>query len=185
MSEKDFPIELENQPEQNIIEPVEETIHPVEEVIANLPLEEEVQKLSKELKEVQDKYLRLYAEFDNYRTRTRKEFADLVKTASKDVITELLPILDNFERAFKSFQGDAEMAKGFELIQNQLIHQLGLKGLKPMQAIGQPFDADLHEAIAEAPAPSEEQKGTVLDEVEKGYFLYDKIIRYAKVVVGN
>jgi molecular chaperone GrpE len=185
MTEKDLPIEIDNQSDQNIIEPVEQTIHPVEEVIANTPLEEEIGKLAKELKEVQDKYLRLYAEFDNYRQRTKREFADLIKTSTKDVIAELLPVLDDFERAFKAYQGNVEDVKGFELIQHKLIYQLGLKGLKPMQAIGTPFDPDLHEAIAELPAPSEAQKGTVMDVAEKGYFLHDKIIRYAKVIVGK
>ncbi|HRI28479.1 MAG TPA: nucleotide exchange factor GrpE [Chitinophagales bacterium] len=185
MTEKEMPIELENQPEQEIIEPVEQVIHPVEELIANKPLEEEVNKLTTELKELQDKYLRLLAEFDNYKHRRNREFAELIKTASKEIIEQLLPVLDDFERAFAAFKGNAEEVEGFRLIQHILLRQLAAKGLKPMESIGALFDPDLHEAIAKIPAPTDEQKGTVIDEVEKGYYLNDKIIRYAKVVVGE
>lgn len=183
MTEKEMPVELNNQAEQDIIEPVEQTIHTLEEPEAKAA--NEVKKLTLELKELQDKYLRLYAEFDNYRHRTKREFADLVKTAAKDVITQLLPVLDDFERAFNAYGGNAEEVKGFNLIQHKLIHELSLKGLKPMTSVGQAFDPDMHEAIAEVPASDEKQKGTVVDEVEKGYYLSDKIIRYAKVVVAN
>ncbi|OWY24416.1 nucleotide exchange factor GrpE [Sphingobacteriales bacterium UPWRP_1] len=185
MTEKEMPVELENQPEQDIIEPVEKTIHPIAEE-PDVPAQEEIKKLTAELKELQDKYLRLFAEFDNFRHRTKREFAELVKTASQEVITRLLPVLDDFERAFKA-GGDnwpAE-AKGFELIQHKLQHELTMKGLKPMVSVGQPFDPDKHEAIAEVPAPDESKKGMVIDEVEKGYYLHEKIIRYAKVVVGK
>lgn len=183
MTEKEMPVELDNQAEQDIIEPVEQTIHTLEETETKAT--NEVEKLKSELKELQDKYLRLYAEFDNYRHRTKREFADLVKTAAKDVITQLLPVLDDFERAFKAYGGNAEDVKGFNLIQHKLIHELSLKGLKPMNSVGQAFDPDMHEAIAKVPASDEQQKGTIVDEVEKGYYLSDKIIRYAKVVVAN
>lgn len=135
-----------------------------------------------------DKYLRLYSEFDNYRKRTNKEKLDLIATASAGVLKDLLTVLDDFERAIANNESveDAQVIKdGFKLIQHKLKATLEAKGLKPMEAKNQPFDADLHEAIANIPAPSEDLKGKVVDDVEKGYYLNDKVIRFAKVVVGN
>jgi molecular chaperone GrpE len=149
--------------------------------------ESEAAKLKAELAELKDKYLRLNAEFDNYRKRTAKEKVDFLKTANEDLIVSLLPILDDFERAVKAFDKapDAEAIKeGVQLIYNKFSKTLENKGLKPMESIGNAFDAESHEGITQIPAPSEEMKGKVVDEVEKGYYLNDKVIRFAKVVIG-
>ncbi|HEY0898776.1 MAG TPA: nucleotide exchange factor GrpE [Sphingobacteriaceae bacterium] len=143
--------------------------------------------LKAELAEANDKYLRLYAEFDNYKRRTNKERVELLQTAGKDVIVDLLPVLDDFERAAKSMETATDVLavkEGVSLVQNKLKNILSNKGLKEMDSIGTPFDADIHEAITNIPAPSEEMKGKVIDQVEKGYYLNEKVIRFAKVVVG-
>ena len=147
----------------------------------------ETEALTNEVSEMKDKYLRLYSEFDNFRKRTSKEKIDLIKTANEDVVKAILPTLDDFDRALKSI-GDDENSKatkeGMIIIYNKLFKTLESKGLKAMVAIGQPFDVELHEAITQIPAPSEDMKGKVIDEVEKGYYLHDKVIRFAKVVTG-
>jgi len=143
--------------------------------------------LANEVAELKEKYLRLYSEFDNFRKRTTKEKLDLIKTANEEVIKALLPTLDDFERALKAI-GDDEHLKsakeGIEIVNNKLLKTLESKGLKAMVSIGENFDVELHEAITQIPAPSEELKGKVIDEVEKGYFLNEKVIRFAKVVTG-
>jgi len=144
-------------------------------------------KLRAELAEANDKFLRLYAEFDNYKRRTSKERVDLLQTAGKDVIVDMLPILDDFERALKSMETATDVnavKEGVTLVHNKLRTTLTNKGLKEMESKGKVFDADLHEAITNIPAPSEDLKGKVIDEVEKGYYLNDKVIRFAKVIVG-
>jgi molecular chaperone GrpE len=143
--------------------------------------------LKEELALANDKYLRLYAEFDNFRRRTNKERAELLQTAGKEVIVSLLPLLDDFERAVRSMENATDInavKEGVVLVQNKLNNILSQKGLKPMESIGHPFDAELHEAITNIPAPTDEQKGKVIDEMEKGYYLNDKVIRFAKVIVG-
>ena len=150
--------------------------------------EDELGKLQQEASEWKDKYLRLVAEFDNFRKRNARERLDLVQTAGKDVIVSLLDVLDDSERAQKQLEtsNDAEAIKtGVALVFNKLKNTLQAKGLKPMNSTGQDFDPDLHEAITEIPAPSPALKGKVVDEVQKGYYLNDKIIRFAKVVVGK
>ncbi|WP_426586442.1 nucleotide exchange factor GrpE [Mucilaginibacter sp. R-33] len=145
------------------------------------------EKLKEELAQANDKYLRLYAEFDNFRRRTIKEREEARKTEGKDVIVALLPVLDDFERAQRAMDKATEVApvkEGVTLIQNKLKNILGQKGLKEMTSIGNAFDADLHEAITNIPAPTDDLKGKVMDEMEKGYTLNDKVIRFAKVVVG-
>ena len=145
-------------------------------------------KLKDELAQANDKYLRLYAEFDNFRRRTSKERVELLQTAGKEIIVSLLPVLDDFERAEKAMEKstDVEALKaGVALIQNKLNNILTQKGLKPMQSIGQPFDADLQEAVTNIPAPTDDMKGKVIDEMEKGYTLGDSVIRFAKVIVGS
>ena len=144
-------------------------------------------KLRAELAEANDKYLRLYAEFDNYKRRTSKERVDLLQTAGKDVIVDMLPILDDFERALKSMETATDVSavkEGVTLVHNKIKSTLTNKGLKEMESKGNVFDADIHEAITNIPAPSEDLKGKVVDEVEKGYYLNDKVIRFAKVIVG-
>lgn len=140
------------------------------------------------LAEANDKYLRLYSEFDNYRRRTARERLDLINSASKDLISELLPVLDDFERALKSIRDagmEESLAKGVELIQHKLINILEQKGLKHFESAELDFDPDFHEAVTRIPAPKPELSGKVVDVLEKGYTLHDKVLRYAKVVVGE
>ena len=151
---------------------------------AELSIEE---KLKAENQELKDKYLRLYSEYENYRRRTAKERLDLIKTASEDVIRELITVVDDFERAFKVEESDAKsLMEGNLLIYNKLFKILENKGLEPIgELVGKDFDAETQEAITMVPAPSEDLKGKVIDVVEKGYTLGDKVIRYAKVVIGS
>lgn len=144
-------------------------------------------KLKADLTEANNKYLRLYAEFDNYKRRTHKERLELLQTAGKDVIVNLLPVIDDFDRAMKSIETATDITavkEGVVLIQNKLKGILTQQGLKEMESVGNVFDADIQEAITNIPAPSEDLKGKVVDEVEKGYYLNDKVIRFAKVIVG-
>jgi molecular chaperone GrpE len=138
--------------------------------------------------EMQDRYLRLHAEFDNYRKRTNKERIEIVSTANAGILKDLIPILDDFERAttFNDTATEIESVKeGFSLIHNKYKGILESKGLKPMASKGEVFDSELHEAIANIPAESEDMKGKIIDDVEKGYTLHDKVVRFAKVVVGQ
>jgi len=140
------------------------------------------------LKEQEDKFLRLYAEFENYRRRSAREKAEYLSSASQQMIVAMLPILDDFERASKNNEQvtDIEVLKeGFQLIYTKLSQILESKGLKPIDAMNQPFDFNLHEAIANVPVEDEAMKGKVIDQVEKGYYLNDKVIRFAKVAVGQ
>lgn len=135
-----------------------------------------------------DKYLRLYSEFDNYRKRTNKEKIELISTASAGVLKDMLSVMDDFERAIANNENSEDISAvkdGFKLIHHKLRNLLEGKGLKQMDAKHQAFDSELHEAIANVPAPSEELKGKIIDDVEKGYYLNDKVIRFAKVVVGQ
>jgi molecular chaperone GrpE len=149
--------------------------------------ESELESLKAELEESKDKYLRLVAEFDNFRRRSAKERIELIQTAGRDVITGLLDILDDMDRAQQQIDNsqDKQLREGVSLVFNKLRNSLQSKGLKQMETKGQDFDPDLHEAITEIPAPNEELKGKVVDEVTRGYYLNDKIIRHAKVVVGK
>ncbi len=150
--------------------------------------DETLQKLSAELAEANDKYLRLYAEFDNFKRRTSKERMELLQTAGKEVMISLLPVLDDFERALKAMETATEInavKEGVALVQHKLKNILNQQGLKEMEAKGKAFDADLHEAITNIPAPTGDLKGKNIDELEKGYYLNDKVIRFAKVVVGQ
>jgi len=155
----------------------------------NTVSEEETLDPQVQIDALNDKYLRLYAEFDNYKRRTAKERIELFKTANADVIKSMLSVLDDFDRAKKSMEiaKDIEAVKeGIQLIHHKLKSTLQSQGLTEMESlVGKAFDTDLHEAITNVPAPSEDLKGKVMDEVEKGYLLNDKVIRYAKVVVGS
>lgn len=140
-----------------------------------------------EIAELKDKYLRLYADFENFRRRTSKEKLEMLSTASSDVVRDILPVVDDFERAKLSFESSTDilaLKEGVELIFTKLVKTLEAKGLKPMEAKGTAFDADIHESIAQFPAPTDDLKGKVIDEIEKGYYLNDKVIRFAKVIVG-
>jgi molecular chaperone GrpE len=144
-------------------------------------------KLKAEATEWNNKYLRLYAEFDNFKRRTSKERLELLQIAGKDVISDLLTVLDDFERAQKSIETATDILsvkEGVTLVQHKLKSILTQKGLKEMESIGKEFDADLHEGITSIPAPSPDLKGKILDELEKGYLLNDKVIRFAKVIIG-
>ncbi len=150
--------------------------------------DDRIQKLTEELKEANDKYLRLAAEFDNYRKRNAKERNELIKSAGEDVIKSLLDVLDDSERAAQQLELSDDIKtnkEGVFLVFNKLKSVLQTRGLKAMESKEQEFNPELHEAITEIPAPNEALQGKVLDEVQKGYFLNDKIIRHAKVVVGK
>lgn len=150
--------------------------------------EKESVNTDEKIRELNDKYLRLYSEFDNFRKRTIKERSDLIKTAGEDIFKSLLPVIDDFERAIKANENIEDVSaikEGIHLIYNKLKHNVNSKGLMAFESIGQSFDADLMEAITHIPAASEDQKGKVIDEVEKGYKLGDKVIRFAKVVIAQ
>lgn len=150
--------------------------------------ESEINILEAKNTELNDKYLRLYSEFENFRKRTAKERLDLFATAGKDIIVDLLPVLDDFERAMKNASKEQEFATfktGVELIYNKFKNTLENKGLKPFVSLEKTFDPEIHEAVTKIPAPHKKLKGKVVDEIEKGYELNDKVIRYAKVVIGE
>ncbi len=150
-------------------------------------LESELDEARKQIEKDKLDYLMLMADFDNYRKRMLREKADLLKNAAERTLFDLLPIVDDFERglAAMSTLDDDSMHKGMELIYNKLIKFLESKGVKPIESTGQPFDADFHEAIATVPAPDENLKGKILDTTQKGYMINDKVLRHAKVVVGE
>jgi molecular chaperone GrpE len=162
-----------------------------EEVLEQEPLVElsREEELEKEVGELKDKHLRMFAEFENFKKRTSKERIDLFRNAGLEFFESMLPVLDDFDRAAKHREDSKEteeMAKGVDLIHSKLIGILDQKGLKAMDSsIGKAFDTDFHEAITQIPAPSKKMIGKVIDETEKGYLLNDKVIRYAKVVVGK
>ncbi|MGE5106159.1 MAG: nucleotide exchange factor GrpE [Sphingobacteriales bacterium] len=150
--------------------------------------EDEMGKLQAQLSEQKDKYIRLLAEFDNFKRRNAKERIELIQTAGKDVIASMLEVLDDCDRAEKQLQTSEDLVaikEGIQLVFNKLRNNLQSKGLKAMESINADFDVEKHEAITQIPAPTEALKGKVLDEIEKGYYLNDKLIRFAKVVVGN
>lgn len=185
---EETPLNENSQAEQEIENTINETqqepAHASGEPAAEVSAEE---KLQQENAVLNDKYLRLFAEFDNFKRRTQKERVELLQTAGKDVVVSLLPVLDDFERALKSTENATEVnaiRDGIMLVQTKLKSILAQKGLKEVESINTDFDTDKHEAITKIPAPSEELKGKVVDELEKGYTLNDKVIRFAKVVVG-
>lgn len=160
----------------------------------NKPEDKEVEKnsseneIQKEDQDFKEKYIRLYSEYENYRKRTAKEKIDLITNASENLIKELLPILDDFERAIdnnKNVEDASVLKEGFDLIYSKMHKGLVNQGLKPMEANGKDFDSEIHEAITKIPAPNEKLKGKVVDVIEKGYQINEKVIRYAKVVVGE
>lgn len=151
-------------------------------------LAQELEKANEQIEEEKDKYLRLSAEFDNYRKRTMKEKAELILNGGEKSISSILPIVDDFERALKNMETATDVAavkEGVELIYNKFMSVLGQNGVKVIETKEQPLDTDYHEAIAVIPAPNEALKGKILDCVQTGYILNDKVIRHAKVVVGE
>lgn len=146
------------------------------------------EQLINQVKEWQEKYIRLSADFDNFRKRTMREKMELIKTAGEDILVTILPVIDDFERAMKVMESATEVTavkEGVELIYNKFNDTLSQKGLKAIDAQNQEFNTDLHEAITKIPAPDESLKGKVVDVIQKGYLLNDKVVRFAKVVVGE
>ncbi len=173
-------------------EPKEETEKEEEEAkVEEKPCEEvkdEKTLLQEQLAAINDKYIRLSAEFDNYRKRTLKEKMELTKSAGRDIFLSILPVVDNFERGLKSLEDtkDSDAIKeGVELIYNNFKEFLKQRGVKEIEAINTVFDTDIHEAVTQIPAPNKDLKGKVVDVIEKGYCLNEKVIRFAKVVVGQ
>lgn len=175
---------LENQAEEildDALEDVEEQVQEVEEL-------SELEQLKLDLEKEKDKFLRLFAEFENYKRRTSKERIELFKTANQEVVAAMLPVLDDFDRALTEIKKakDKNLLKGVELIHNKFRETLNNKGLEAMDVKqGDSFDADVHEAITQIPAASEKLKGKIVDVVERGYKLGDRIIRFPKVVTGK
>ena len=158
------------------------------EATASAAPQPEASRTDTELADLKDKYLRLAAEFENYKRRTTKERIELFKTASQELMVALLPVLDDFERARNATAATTDanaVRESIEIIQSKLNKTLQQKGLTAMESKGGDFDAELHEAITQIPAPSDDLKGKIVDEVEKGYYLGDKVIRHAKVVLGQ
>jgi molecular chaperone GrpE len=145
---------------------------------------QKVQEMGEKLAEMNDKYVRLYSEYENYRKRTNMEKADLIMNGGKEMIKAVLPVVDDMERALQAMDDSEGAKEGITLIYNKLMTILSQKGLKPIEAKGQKFDENLHEAVTQFPAAEESQKGCVVDVVEKGYYLNEKVLRYAKVVVA-
>lgn len=193
-TEKNQPQEEEMLKNQHVAEEaandenVQEETPAAEEPTAEEKLSQQLEDAQKTIEEQQDKYLRLAAEFDNYRRRTMKEKAELIKNGGEKAITAILPVLDDLERAIKAPDTSDEvkaMREGIELIHSKFLKILTQEGLQKIETEGKDFDTDYHEAIAQIPAPAEDQKGKILDCVQTGYTLNDKVIRHAKVVVAQ
>lgn len=182
--------EEKNKPEEVQEESVMEEIKAAAEAEASeqKPMEEDpLEKITRELLELKDTHLRLMAEFDNYRRRTLKERQDLIKTAGADIIESLLPVLDDFERALKAMGGsvtESAITEGVQLVHQKMTGILEQKGLKAMDSVGKEFDVELHEAISKVPVNDPAMKGKVIEELERGYWLGEKVVRYARVLVG-
>src|SRR5688572_5880851 len=193
MRQKDMKEAKEQAKKQNSEEPgvginADENISGTTHLNEPITDEPELETLRNELGEMKDKYIRKVAEFENFKKRSVKERMDLIQTAGKEVIADLLEVLDDCERAEKQLNTSEDIGQvkeGVMLVFNKLKSIMTAKGLRPMETVNKDFDPDMHEAIAEIPAPTKEQKGKVIDEIQKGYYLNDKIIRFAKVVVGK
>jgi len=177
--------ETQNHPEE---QPQNEQAEDATPLTHEEELEKELEKAQEEIEEQKDKYLRLSAEFDNYRKRTMKEKAELILNGGEKSLSSILPVVDDFERAIKTMETATDVnavKEGVELIYNKFMAVLAQNGVKVIETKDQPLDTDYHEAIAVIPAPSEAQKGKILDCVQTGYTLNDKVLRHAKVVVGE
>jgi molecular chaperone GrpE len=173
--------EMLNNEEMSAEQPVQ-----AENAVSNEPAA--LEALQQELQEQKEKYIRLYADFDNFKRRSARERIELIQTAGREVIQAMLEVVDDCDRAEKQLQKSDDLQQireGIQLVFTKLRNTLQAKGLKEMKSIGADFDPDVHEAITEIPVPDENMKGKVVDEVEKGYLLNDKIIRFSKVVVGK
>jgi molecular chaperone GrpE len=184
MSTEDKNLKDDSEQIDKIIEQVNES---AQEDLVNEEMSE-IAKLKAELNEMRDKYLRIYAEFDNFKKRTSKERIDLIKNAAQDTLTALLPILDDFDRAKKNAEvpnSTEPFSEGINLLYHKFTSLLKSRGLEVMETNGKAFDPEFHEAISEIPVTTPELHGKIVDTVENGYFLHDKLIRHAKVVVGK
>jgi len=173
---------------EEVVENVEATTEEVTDAKSESESSQNEQSPEEKYADLNDRFMRLYAEFDNFRRRTNKEKIDIIANANAGVLKDLLPIMDDFERAILNNENvdDIDAVKeGFNLIFNKTKSILESKGLKVMNTKGETFDSELHEAIANIPAPTDTEKGKVVDEMEKGYFLNDKVVRFAKVIVGQ
>jgi molecular chaperone GrpE len=182
--QKNMSEELNNNTEQEALATDKNT----EDNASENNLEVQIGSLQKQVEEQKDKFLRLYADFDNYKKRTAKERSELILTAGKDIMTAMLPVSDDMDRAIKYMNESEDLTtikEGLNLVYAKFRNTLEQNGLKSIPSIGEIFDVEKHEAITEIPAPNDEMKGKVVDEVEKGYYLNGKLIRYAKVVVGK
>ena len=193
MEEKQNKDQMESAPEEVVMDDVNATPEAdanAEEIAAEAAVgaEEEVEKLQKELAQEKKEYLFLMAEFDNFRKRTLKEKSELIKNAAETAFKGLLPIVDDFERALKATEGSEDagsVREGMELIYKKLKKYMEQNGVKEMDPEDKEFNSDRHEAISAVPVPDEDMKGKILDTVEKGYMINDKVLRHAKVVVGQ
>jgi len=179
-TKKDLPEEVQEKEVSVTEEP--------EEVSEEEELEEKEKSSEEIIQELQDKYIRLSADFDNYRKRTLKEKMDLIKIAGEDILLKLLPVMDDFDRALQTMNEATDckaMKDGVDLIHNKFKEFLSSNGIKEISAKNEEFNTDLHEAVTKVPSPSKKMKGKIVDVVEKGYFLHDKVIRYSKVVIGE
>ncbi len=152
------------------------------------PDEVKEQTSDEKYNDLNNRFLRLYAEFENFRKRTNKERLDIINNANADLLKDLIPVIDDFERAITNNEGSEDVVaikEGFSLIYNKYKGILNTKGLKPMESKGEVFDPEVHEAVANMPTEDKELKGKIIDDLEKGYFLNEKVLRYAKVVVGQ
>lgn len=181
--------EVETNEAENTQAPEEEKAEEkAEELTAEEQLQKDLDEANKVIAEEKDKYLRLSAEFDNYRKRTLKEKAELIKNGGEKAISAILPVLDDLERALQNMKNSDNveaMYEGVELISQKFLKTLGQEGLEKMETIGEVFDTDFHEAVALVPSQEEDKKGKILDCVQTGYKLHDKVIRHAKVVVAQ
>jgi molecular chaperone GrpE len=185
-SDKENQESTENLVDNTIQEEDNDAVSETEEAKTEETVEDPLLKTQKELAELRDKYLRNVAEFDNYRKRTIKEKQEIIKLAAKDTVVALLPAMDDFDRVAKhATEADEKIPDGVSLIINKLLKSFEQLGVKKMESDGQDFDPELHEALTKIPAPSKKLRGKVIETIESGYYLNDKIIRYAKVVVGE
>lgn len=196
MTEDNVQNEVNEQPENetpDLTVEVEEAAHSKkdskkEKALKKSKAEEQLEKTENELHELKDKHIRLQAEFDNYRKRTLKERMELLKNASESLLVNILPVIDDFDRAIQTIdtvEEEGHLKDGVKLIYNKFQDFLKQNGVKEIPSKDQDFDTDLHEAITKFPAPSEDLKGKIIDVVQKGYFLNDKVIRHSKVVIGE
>lgn len=186
MNQEEKDLEVQHNSQEQLEEQQNQQSETDQEIFNTEAITDTVSKI--EFDELYQKYLRLYSDFDNYKKRALKERAELMQTATREVFKTIIPVLDDFDRAAKAIEIATnldEVKEGISLIQNKFLTTLGARGLKAMETIGTVFDADIHEAIANIDAIDPSQKGQIIDEIEKGYYLNEKVLRFAKVIVAN